>query len=111
MSRGAPSGLAEGRDAAGMLRGVPEPLRPLLPELYAALRESLATARLTLDRGDGEGARLAAHGLKGAAMRFGLEALAREAGRAEEHAERKDLGAAAKSLRRFLAVLASLEKA
>ena len=56
---------------------VPEVLRPLLPEVFAALGETLEQARAALARGDADEARALSHALKGAAMRFGLEALAR----------------------------------
>jgi HPt (histidine-containing phosphotransfer) domain-containing protein len=95
--------------AQNMLRAVPEVLKPLLPEVCTALRESLAAADDALNRGDGEGARSAAHGLKGAAMRFGLDELAALAARAEESAASGNVGGASSDLAGFTALLAELE--
>ena len=97
------------RDAPRMLQGVPEALRPLLPELFAALREALAAAEDSLSHNDVEGVRVAAHGLKGAAMRFGLTGLALEAGRAGDSAEKENAIDASKALARFGEQLAQLE--
>jgi len=112
-------------DAATMLAGVPEVLRPLLPEVCAALRVKLTAAGEALERGDAPRLRRTAHGLKGASMSFGLEALAREAAVAEEQAlaagldasvagegaGESDLEAVRAALKRFSVLLAALEAA
>jgi HPt (histidine-containing phosphotransfer) domain-containing protein len=85
------------------LAAVPPALVPLLGELLDALRQTLADARSALARSDARSAlarsdaqalREAAHALKGAAMRFGLPALADAAARAEEAASGGDLDTA-----------------
>lgn len=68
------------------LAAVPAPLVPLLGELCDALRHTLADARAAQARNDAQALRDSAHALKGAAMRFGLEALADAAARAEDAA-------------------------
>lgn len=95
--------------AQNMLRSVPEVLKPLLPEVCTALRESLVVAGEALNRGDVEGVRSAAHGLKGAAMRFGLDELAALAARAEESAASGNEAGASSYLAGFTARLAELE--
>ena len=76
------------------LAAVPPALVPLLGELLDALRQTLADARSALARSDAQALREAAHALKGAAMRFGLPALADAAARAEEAASGGDLDTA-----------------
>jgi len=73
------------------LAAVPPALVPLLGELCDALRQTLADARAALARSDAQTLREATHALKGAAMRFGLPALADAAARAEDAASRGDL--------------------
>ncbi|WP_243359702.1 Hpt domain-containing protein [Fundidesulfovibrio terrae] len=93
-----------------MLEGVPDVLRPLLPEVYEALREILSQACGAVEAGDAAGARAAAHQLKGAAMRFSLEALAQKASQAEECAGSGDLSWTGAALREFTALLSLLER-
>jgi len=95
--------------AARMLEALPEVFRPLLGELLDALAASLDEAVRALSGGDLAGAAAAAHGLKGACMRFGLEELARMAAQAEECARAGDGKGAASALEEFSAVLAELK--
>lgn len=76
------------------LAAVPPALVPLLGELLDALRQSLADARDALTRSDAQAVQESSHALKGAAMRFGLPALADAAAHAEEAASRGDLDTA-----------------
>jgi HPt (histidine-containing phosphotransfer) domain-containing protein len=99
------------RDAAKMLEGVPEVLRPLLPEVWQALRDELAGARAALIAGDASVARSQAHKLKGAAMRFGLAALSQDASRAEQRVAAGDLPGAGEVLEAFTTLLSELERA
>ncbi|MFP5223909.1 MAG: Hpt domain-containing protein [Acidobacteriota bacterium] len=73
------------------LAAVPPALVPLLGEVCDALRQTLADARSALARSDAQALRESAHALKGAAMRFGLPALADAAARAEDAALRGNL--------------------
>lgn len=95
--------------AQKMLQAVPEVLRSLMPEVCTALRESFAAAVQALGKKDKDGARVAAHGLKGAAMRFGLEELAALAARAEDSTASGDLKGASSALDDFSGLLAELE--
>ena len=66
-----------------MLEGVPEVLRPLLPELAVSLGEYLVQAGQALARGDSLVAAEAAHAVKGAAMYYKLPAMADAAAKFE----------------------------
>ena len=94
--------------AARMLEALPEVFRPLLPELLDALASSLDDARQALSRGNLAAAAGAAHGLKGACMRFGLEEMARGAALAEEAARSGDGAGAESALEEFASVLGEL---
>ncbi len=98
------------RDQEDMLLAVPEVLRPLLPELCADLGPLAGEGLGQLGRGELGQAASTAHALKGACMRFGLEALTREASDTEEAARGGDGAGAARSLERFAALLASLDE-
>lgn len=67
-----------------MLSNVLEVLRPLLPELVDSLGDYLRQARQALERGDALVAADAAHAVRGAAMHFGLPAMAHAAGALED---------------------------
>jgi HPt (histidine-containing phosphotransfer) domain-containing protein len=95
--------------ARKMLQAVPEVLKPLLPEVCTALRESLVEVGHALGSEGKEGVRATAHGLKGAAMRFGLEELAVLAARAEDSAALGNVGGASSALDDFSKLLAELE--
>jgi HPt (histidine-containing phosphotransfer) domain-containing protein len=95
--------------AQKMLQAVPEVLKPLMTDVCVALRESLAAAGHALARKDKDGARAAAHALKGAAMRFGLEELAALAARAEDCAASGNVGGASSALDGFSKLLEELE--
>jgi HPt (histidine-containing phosphotransfer) domain-containing protein len=86
------------------LAAVPAALVPLLGELCYALRQTLADARSALARRDAQTLRESSHALKGAAMRFGLPALADAAARAEDAAA-DDLVSAATCLDDFEMIL------
>lgn len=86
---------------ASPLAAVPAALIPLLGELLDALRQTLADAHSALARSDAQALREAAHALKGAAMRFGLPALADAAARAEGAAAAGDLDVAGVALGEF----------
>ena len=103
------AGQVDSPDAARILLDVPEALRPLLPELYSALREELAATDAAQGRDDGEGVRQAAHRLKGAAMRFGLAKLSLEAARAEDEAGKGNREEASQALTKFEWLLTQLE--
>jgi len=95
--------------ARKMLKEVPELLRPLMPEVCAALRESLAAGVHAFGKKDKDGVRGAAHGLKGAAMRFGLEELAALAAQAEDSAASGDMDEASSALEGFSKLLEEFE--
>ncbi|MFZ5425911.1 MAG: Hpt domain-containing protein [Thermodesulfobacteriota bacterium] len=91
--------------AARMLEALPEIFRPLLGELLEALASGLDEASRAVSRGDMASAATAAHGLKGACMRFGLEEMARLATLAEEAARTGGAHGAAAALEAFAAML------
>lgn len=121
--------------AHNALRDVPGPLRPLLPELCAALRVELVAAHAALEarrlhKGAGEpsedpgrgaagdalrpegpdAAAKSLHNIKGAAMRFGLHDLAVHADLAHAAVIRGDLGEAATGLAGCENILERVEK-
>jgi HPt (histidine-containing phosphotransfer) domain-containing protein len=100
-------------DRDEIFSSVPSVLQPLLPEVCIALRELLSTTGEALGRGDLEGARLAAHALKGASMHFGLTTLSLAAAEIEQDVEEEGGGSESEAVRagltRFASLLAALE--
>lgn len=94
--------------AARMLEALPEVFRPLLGELLEALASGLDEASRAVSRGDMAAAAGAAHGLKGACMRFGLEEMAGLAALAEEAARSGDGASAGPALDEFASLLGEL---
>lgn len=92
-----------------MLSQVPDVLRSLLPELAESLGEYLGQARTALEGRDGPAAAAAAHAVKGAAMRFGLPAMAEAAGELEERCRGLQATPPAKDLHEALSALGMAE--
>lgn len=92
-----------------MLGEVPEPMRPLLPEVAVALGRSLAEAREWVAAGDALAAAKAVHELKGAVMLFSLSRLAVDAAEAEALLFAGDVSGAMPHLEKFSALLQELE--